>query len=1021
MTRIVTIDFETYWSSKEKYSLSKMGPIEYIRDERFFVQCVAVRVDHGPVEVMDHKHGIDLEKYHLERSDTITVGHNISGFDALVLSEHYGIKPHCCIDTIALCHWLGISRISNVSHKAITKLLGHGTKQEGTAVSDGLRTLDEFSPEERVFFLRYCHDDTLQCSENFFAMYNAMDDGKGKLDALITMMFTARMATHPAFVPDLGMLYDYVNKLDAGSEAARSKLAEFMHFATAKDMIKAIRSRSEFPKLLEQLGCKCPMKFSEKQGKNIPAISKTDLEFKKLLNHPDERVRTLVSIRLEQNSSIQRSRAVNIINLGHKPIPIPLCAFKAHTGRYTAGSESEVSDGLNFQNLSKRDPNMLTIRKSIKAPKGHKVLACDSSQIEARMLAWVAGQDDLVAQFKSGADPYAEMAAKIFHTDAKAIHDAAKNNDDPNHNRYKMYRNVGKTCILSCLAADTEVLTDMGWKPIIMVSETDKLWDGTQWVNHSGLIFNGKKKTINVDGVRMTQDHMVLCGSSWRTASECIETRSFLSQALSTGTESSETLQSTGVLNTFASASIAGRNTGYQSTVCPESQSIVRTVLCETLAILNHLRRDTQTLMSETRLANSPLCATNAEQLVTIELNGKCLSNAHAGQNLIGCYSAICGQEKLQDVTPVPRKKHLAHIQNSTVATPIYAQTAAIDADCSTEYPLACNAALTQMIETIRTMAVAVSNVCSRIVGRILNICSRLMAGTINISTSTESTTTETMNPAISDLLQSLKTLITSGMCRNSKKKSTDCENVYDISNAGENHRFMIRTNSGTMIVHNCGYGVGAQKFSDTLLRSGVKLDDDESKHLDIARMAHRTYRDNSQAIVNLWGICDRVLSDMLFAANRKEIVEGYAFGAHNLLKWGVKYIPCTSILSPYVELPNGYCLWYPNLRSNGDGLVYDRFVHGKVTETKIYGGALTENCIQALAFAMLSWQACRVFMCGVPINCNIHDAWIAVVPDAIAYKCQGIIERYMSSTPMWLSGFPVDCECEVGTDFTIA
>lgn len=667
MTRIVTLDFETYWSSKDKYSLSKMGPIEYIRDERFFVQCVAVRVDNDPVEVMDHIHGIDLEKYHLERSDTITVGHNISGFDALVLSEHYGIRPHCCIDTIALCHWLGISRISSVSHKAITKLLGHGTKQEGTAVSDGLRTLDEFAPVEREFFLQYCRDDALQCSENFFAMYNAMDDGKGKLDALITMMFTARMATHPAFVPDLGMLYDYVNKLDAGTEAARSKLAEFMHFATAKDMIKAIRSRSEFPKLLEQLGCKCPMKFSEKQGKNIPAISKTDLEFKKLLNHPDERVRTLVSIRLEQNSSIQRSRAVNIINLGQKPIPIPLCAFKAHTGRYTAGSESEVSDGLNFQNLSKRDPNMLTIRKSIKAPKGYKVLACDSSQIEARMLAWVAGQDDLVAQFKSGADPYAEMAAKIFHTDAKAIHDAAKNNDDPNHNKYKMYRNVGKTCILSA------------------------------------------------------------------------------------------------------------------------------------------------------------------------------------------------------------------------------------------------------------------------------------------------------------------------------------------------------------------GYGVGAQKFSDTLLRSGVKLDDDESKHLDIARMAHRTYRDNSQAIVNLWGICDRVLSDMLFAANRKEIVEGYAFGAHNLLKWGVKYIPCTSILSPYVELPNGYCLWYPNLRSNGDGLVYDRFVHGKVTETKIYGGALTENCIQALAFAMLSWQACRVFMCGVPINCNIHDAWIAVVPDAAAYKCQGIIERYMISTPMWLSGFPVDCECEVGTDFTIA
>lgn len=663
--RVVTLDFETFWSSKEKYSLSKIGPIEYIRDPRFFVQCVAVRVDKGPVEVMTHDKGIDLKKYHLESSDTITVGHNISGFDALVLSEHYGIKPHCVIDTIALCHWLGLSRISAVSHKAITNLLGHGTKQNGTAVSDGLRELSEFSPEERKFFLQYCHDDTLQCSENFFSMYDAMD--KGKIDALITMMLTARMATHPAFVPDIGMLRDYVLKLDAGTEEARNKLAQFMHFPTAQDMLKAIRSRSEFPKLLEQLGCPCPMKRSEKQGKDIPAISKTDLEFKKLLDHPDERVRMLVSTRLEQNSSIQRSRAVNLIDLGNKPVPIPLCAFKAHTGRYTAGSESEVSDGLNFQNLSKRDPNMLTIRKAIKAPNGYKVVACDSSQIEARMLAWVAGQDDLVEQFRSGADPYAEMASKIFHIDAKTIHDAAKNNDDPNHNKYKTYRNVGKTCILSA------------------------------------------------------------------------------------------------------------------------------------------------------------------------------------------------------------------------------------------------------------------------------------------------------------------------------------------------------------------GYGVGAQKFSDTLLRSGVKLDEDEAKHLEIARMAHKTYRDNSQAIIGLWNTCERVLSDMLFAANRKEIVKGYQFGEHKMLCWGVKYIPCTSILAPYIELPNGYCLWYPNLRSNGDGLVYDRFIHGKVTETKIYGGALTENCIQALAFAMLSWQACRVFMNKVPIHCNIHDAWIAVVPNADVDRARGTIERYMSSTPMWLSGFPVGCECEVGTDFTIA
>ena len=59
-------------------------------------------------------------------------------------------------------------------------------------------------------------------------------------------------------------------------------------------------------------------------------------------------------------------------------MPISLQAFKAHTGRYTAGTQ-EGSDGLNFQNMSKRDPNQLAIRKAIRVPDGYTVLACDSS------------------------------------------------------------------------------------------------------------------------------------------------------------------------------------------------------------------------------------------------------------------------------------------------------------------------------------------------------------------------------------------------------------------------------------------------------------------------------------------------------------------------------------------------------------------------------------------------------------------------------------------------------------------
>ena len=72
-----------------------------------------------------------------------------------------------------------------------------------------------------------------------------------------------------------------------------------------------------------------------------------------------------------------------------------------------------------------------------------------------------------------------------------------------------------------CLAADTKVLTDAGWLRIVDVTQKHKLWDGTQWVNHSGLMFQGEKRTAVLNGVRMTPDHEVLTEEGWRCASSC--------------------------------------------------------------------------------------------------------------------------------------------------------------------------------------------------------------------------------------------------------------------------------------------------------------------------------------------------------------------------------------------------------------------------------------------------------------------------------------------------------------------
>jgi DNA polymerase len=87
---------------------------------------------------------------------------------------------------------------------------------------------------------------------------------------------------------------------------------------------------------------------------------------------------------------------------------------------------------LNLQNL----PRNSALKKAIIAPTGYKIIDSDSSQIEARTLAWLAGQDDLVGAFNNGEDVYKIMASAIYGKAADQI--------------TKDERFVGKTTILGC-------------------------------------------------------------------------------------------------------------------------------------------------------------------------------------------------------------------------------------------------------------------------------------------------------------------------------------------------------------------------------------------------------------------------------------------------------------------------------------------------------------------------------------------------------------------------------------------
>jgi DNA polymerase len=188
-----------------------------------------------------------------------------------------------------------------------------------------------------------------------------------------------------------------------------------------------LMSNDKFAEYLKRLGVEPPTKTSLKTGKEAWAFAKTDKGMTDMLEHVDERVQAAVSARLGVKSTLEETRTENLIGVaGRGKLPIMLNYYGAHTGRFSGG------DKLNLQNLPSRGNT--TIRRALKAPEGQVLISCDSSQIEARTVAWVAGQEDLLVAFRDKRDVYSEFATEVYgRTITKAD---------------KVERFVGKTCVL---------------------------------------------------------------------------------------------------------------------------------------------------------------------------------------------------------------------------------------------------------------------------------------------------------------------------------------------------------------------------------------------------------------------------------------------------------------------------------------------------------------------------------------------------------------------------------------------
>jgi DNA polymerase len=238
-------------------------------------------------------------------------------------------------------------------------------------------------------------------------------------EELLVIDQTIRMYTEPKFELDPVVLDAHL----AAIHERKQKLLEKL--GGEEKAKKYLMSNAKFASLLQALGAEPPMKTSPTTGKQTYAFAKNDTEFLALLDHPKAAVRTVVEARLGTKSTIEETRTKRFLEIAERgPLPIMLNYYGAHTGRFSGG------DKINLQNL----PRGGALRKALAAPDGHVVVACDSSQIEARLVAYLAGQDDLVQSFREGRDVYSEFASDVYQR--------------PITKADKVERHVGKTCIL---------------------------------------------------------------------------------------------------------------------------------------------------------------------------------------------------------------------------------------------------------------------------------------------------------------------------------------------------------------------------------------------------------------------------------------------------------------------------------------------------------------------------------------------------------------------------------------------
>lgn len=405
----VVLDLETEFG--DDFTLSKLTTEAYIRDPRFKALCGAVKWSPSTSATWYDEPELRWQLKQHDWSNTFLLCHHTQ-FDAFILSHHYDVHPKMLGCSLSMARMM-LGATKSVSLENVRKHFGIPSKTTPYSLFKN-KTWAQISPDVQEQIGEGACDE-VESIFHIFQQFMAAGFPVEELDVIDSVL---KMFSEPVLRADVPLLRQ-VWQTEAINKAARLEALN----VSAADLASADR----FAELLREEGEEPETKTSTK-GNEVYAFAKTDDYMRDyLLEHENDRIRALAEARIGEKSTLLQTRAATLgFMAGRGPLPVYLRFSGAGTLRFSGG------DGANWQNFKRGSD----IRRAICAPEGYLLAPIDLSQVECRVLAYLAGETAQMEEFRRGEDPYIGIACE-FYGRKITKKDAAE-------------RGTGKQAILSC-------------------------------------------------------------------------------------------------------------------------------------------------------------------------------------------------------------------------------------------------------------------------------------------------------------------------------------------------------------------------------------------------------------------------------------------------------------------------------------------------------------------------------------------------------------------------------------------